>query len=114
MDESDKFEFTIKIGPDDEFRGLVEAKSKVRKVGNGDKDWVDVPLAAVPIIKDGWPPMPDYMDGRQYYLWWKNGFKLQNKEGWAGFGEPEIFNPYPEYPNAVIVMAGANSRRWGA
>jgi hypothetical protein len=48
--------------------------------------WYEVPIAAVPVIKKGWPKMPDYMNGRQYFLWWKNEFKETNNG-------PEILNP---------------------
>src|SRR6266404_2523981 len=43
------------------------------------KYWYDVPLGAVPVIQKGWPAMPDYMNGRQYFLWWKNEFKVNAK-----------------------------------
>ncbi len=61
---------------------LKDEKSPVRKA----KYWYDVPIAAVPVIKKGWPEMPEYMNGRQYFLWWQNEFK--EKDG------PVIHNPF--------------------
>lgn len=71
------------------------------------KYWYDVPLGAIPIIKKDWPIMPIYMNGRQYFLWWKNNFETRNDE-------PIILNPFPVYDNLTYVQAGDNSRRWGA
>lgn len=59
-----------------------DEKSPIRKA----KYWYDVPIAAVPVIKKDCPKMPDYMNGRQYFLWWKNEFK-ENETG------PVILNP---------------------
>lgn len=50
---------------------LEDEKSPIRKA----KYWYDVPISAIPVIKKDWPKMPDYMNGRQYFLWWKNEFK---------------------------------------
>lgn len=69
--------------------------------------WYDVPLGAVPIIQEGWPKMPDFMNGRQYFLWWKNEFKTENDK-------PLILNPYPSYQKLEYVRASEESRRWGA
>lgn len=63
---------------------LEDDKSKIREA----KYWYDVPLAAIPVIEKDWPAMPDYMNGRQYFLWWKNNFKM-NKD------TPEILCPTP-------------------
>lgn len=71
--------------------------------------WYNVPLSAVPIIKKGYPEMPDFMDGRQYFLWWKNDFKVNEKNNM-----PVIYNPYPKYDKLEYYQAGDNSRRWGA
>jgi hypothetical protein len=51
------------------------------------KYWYDVPLAAIPKLAKGWPPMPSYMTGRQYFLWWKNNFAVNNKQ------QPVILSP---------------------
>lgn len=107
---TDKFKFTIKTGPEDEERGLVDVKSKVREA----EYWYDVPLAAVPVKQKAWPDMPDYMNGRQYFLWWKNNFKLQDDESKPGHGLPEIHNPFPMRDNVRYETGGEGSRRWGA
>lgn len=60
-----------------------DEQSKVRKAVY----WYDVPIAAVPIIKKDWPEMPEHMNGRQYFLWWKNEFK-ENDKG------PVLYNPF--------------------
>lgn len=104
------FKFTIKIGPDDEERGLVGVKNRVREADT----WENVPLAAIPIIQKGWPEMPDFMNGRQYFLWWKNEFKLQDSKDKPGSGQPEILNPLPQYTKLEYFRAGEGSRRWGA
>jgi hypothetical protein len=77
-------------------------KSSTRKA----KYWYDVPVAAIPVIKKGYPEMPDYMNGRQFFLWWKNEFKMNGEK-------PEILNPYPDTTGAVYVKAGEGSRHWG-
>lgn len=72
------------------------------------KYWYDVPLSAVPVLQSGWPKMPDYMDGRKYFLWWKNEFKTSEA------GNPVIHNPFPLSDKPVVyVQAGENSRHWG-
>lgn len=60
-----------------------DEKSPIRKA----KYWYDVPLAARPVIKKGWPDIPIYMNGRQYFLWWKNEFETKDEN-------PVILNPY--------------------
>lgn len=74
------------------------------------KYWYDVPLGAIPVIQKGWPAVPEFMNGRQYFLWWKNDFKMSDKSP----DSPEIHNPYPERTNLTYVMGGETSRRWGA
>lgn len=69
--------------------------------------WYDVPLSAIPIIQKGWPKMPDYMNGRQYFLWWKNEFADKD-------GTPIIHNPFPTRENVKYEIAGEGARRWGA
>jgi hypothetical protein len=96
--EAVTFNFTIVIGKNNP-PDVIEAKSKVRSA----KYWYDVPLAAVPVLQEGWPEMPGFMNGRQYFLWWKNEFRTKD-------GEPVILNPYPKYEK----LAGQGSRRWGA
>lgn len=66
-----------------------DEKSQVREA----KYWYDVPLGATPILEKGWPTVPEYMNGRQYFLWWKNDFKLNDKKG-PQHGEPVIHNPF--------------------
>lgn len=83
--------------------GEVEAKSAIREA----KYWYDVPLGAIPVIQEGWPDMPEFINGRQYFLWWKNEFKENG-------GVPEILNPFPVHDNVTYVQAGQESRRWGA
>lgn len=83
-----------------------DEKSKVRKA----RYWYDVPIAAIPVIKKGNPEMPELMNGRQYFLWWKNDFKMSEKFP----DSPEIHNPRPIRENLTYVQAGDNSRRWGA
>jgi hypothetical protein len=68
--------------------------------------WYDVPIAAVPVYEKDWPKMPDYMNGRQYFLWWKNEFKEND-------GVPEIHNPFPDKGQLTYIQAGENSRHWG-
>jgi len=86
-----------------------DEKSEIRKAIY----WYDVPIAAIPVIKKGNPEMPEFMNGRQYFLWAKNEFKTQDKKGNAGYGMPEIFNPFPSTEGAVYVKAGEGSRLWG-
>lgn len=69
--------------------------------------WYEVPIAAIPKLEKDWPKMPEYMNGRQYFLWWKNEFKEND-------GVPEIHNPFPPRENITYIMAGEQSRRWGA
>lgn len=71
------------------------------------KYWYDVPLAAIPVLQEGWPQMPEYMDGRQYFLWWKNSFEIKD-------GTPVILNPRPVLDNVRTDAAGESSRKWGA
>ena len=106
---SEQFKFTIKVGNTDpknppyNDEQVVTDKSKVRTA----KYWYDVPLAAVPIIQKDWPEMPDYVNGRQYFLWWKNEFKTQPD------GTPIIHNPFPAQSKLEYIQAGEGSRRWG-
>ena len=81
-----------------------DEKPKVREA----KYWYDVPLGAIPIKQKDWPEMPEYMNGRQYFLWWKNNFE-------TGKGDkPVILNPFPVYENVRVELGGEGSRRWGA
>ena len=78
--------------------------------------WYDVPLGAIPIIQKDWPEVPIFdtkdgeqpMNGRQYFLWWKNEFKVQSD------GSPIIHNPFPAYDNVRVEFGGEGARRWGA
>lgn len=80
----------------------VDEKSGVKKA----QYWYDVPIAAIPVIKKGFPECPEYMNGRQYFLWWKNEFKMNGDI-------PEILNPFPKYDNPQYIKAGEGSRHWG-
>lgn len=102
---TDNFEYTISSYD----LNLSFPERKVTATTYTKKYWYDVPLGAVPIIHKGWPDMPDYMNGRQYFLWWKNEFKLNDK------GEPIILNPYPKLESSVeYIRAAEGSRRLGA
>lgn len=96
------FKFTIVVGKDNP-TDVRESKSKVRTA----QYWYEVPIAAIPINKNGWPEMPEYMNGRQYFLWWKNDFLAQSD------GTPIIHNPFPVYADLKYIQAGENSRHWG-
>jgi hypothetical protein len=67
-----------------------DEKSDIRQA----KYWYDVPLAAIPVIQKDWPKMPDYMNGRQYFLWWKNNFAVVEDEKKGELGTPVIHNPF--------------------
>lgn len=103
------FKFTIR-----QFPGSVrgdgdwnENKARIREA----KYWYDVPLAAVPVLHKDWPQVPEFadgpMNGRQYFLWWKNDFDMRD-------GVPVIYDPFPERQNIQYFKAGNESRRWGA
>lgn len=108
-----EFHFTIRQRP-----GAVRGdehwdanKDRIRTA----KYWYDVPLAAVPVLKDGWPEIPvfetihgpEQMDGRQYFLWWKNDFDTKDDR-------PVVYSPFPTMDNVRYEMGGEHSRRWGA
>lgn len=98
------FEFKTKdIRSDTGFHVDTAGKDIIRKA----KYWYDVPLGAVPILKKDWPEMPGYMNGREYFLWWKNNFEIRDDR-------PVIINPYPNHETVKYEMGGAQSRRWGA
>ena len=83
---TDNFEFTIKhkpLNPEFDDEAMRQSKATVRTA----KYYYQVPLAAIPVIKKGWPSMPDYMNGRQYFLWWKNNFEVNDSD------DPVILNP---------------------
>ena len=84
--EPELFEFTIVIGPRDDTE-MIKQKKKIRTA----RYWYQVPISGVPHLKAGWPKKPDYMDGRQYFLWHQNAFKVSET------GDPIIYNPYPKY-----------------
>lgn len=99
------FRFTIAYKPLNEYdETMAFDRSKVREA----KYWYDVPIAAVPVCEEGWPEMPSYMNGRQYFLWWKNEFKVNDK------GEPVLLDPLRKYDNVTYKMGGKESRMWGA
>ena len=111
-DVTDNFEF-FTISKANGLGRTEDEKSKTRKA----KYWYDVPLAAVPVIKKDWPKLPIFpatedrpetsMNGRQYFLWWKNNFE-ENETG------PVIHNPFPVRENVHYEMGGEGSRKWGA
>lgn len=103
-DVTPRFKFTVKLEPNDKERGVAGQKSKVRE----EKYWYDVPLSAVPVLQKDWPEMPEWMNGRQYFLWWKNEFKTNSHK------QPVILNPFPSHDNVRVEMGGEGSRRWGA
>lgn len=70
--------------------------------------WFEVPIAAQPVLQKDWPKMPEGMNGRQYFLWWRNEFKIEED------GRPVIINPFPERTNLRYEMGGEGSRKWGA
>ena len=69
--------------------------------------WYDVPLAAIPITGKGEPEMPEWMDGRQYFLWRENDFKTRD-------GKPVIVDPNPSRGAEKFYPGGQQSRQWGA
>lgn len=92
------------VTPEIYFEFFTETKDRVTPAGKvkGERSplrkakyWYDVPIAAIPIIKKDWPEMPDFMNGRQYFLWWQNEFKINDKKGYAGYGQPVLHNPFP-------------------
>ena len=99
------FKFTIKRNKKD------DRPNPVRTA----KYWYDVPLAAIPVLQKGWPEVPIFetldgtepMNGRQYFLWWKNNFDMQEN------GTPIIHNPFPALDNVTYKMGGAASHMWG-
>jgi hypothetical protein len=110
-----EFEFTVRYNrkPDDAGydSDIATARKKVRTA----RYWYDVPLAAVPVLKEGWPKVPEFdtkfgpqpMEGRQYFLWWKNDFDTKD-------GKPIIYSPFPTLDNVRYEMGGEGARRWGA
>jgi hypothetical protein len=96
------FRFTVKVNSDKE-EFVKFAANIVREA----KYWYDVPLGAIPKLEKDWPPMPEYMNGRQYFLWWKNNFEKNYKD------EPVILNPYPVYDKLEYKQGGESSRHWG-
>jgi hypothetical protein len=103
------FKFTVKYKP---LHDVQDDVAKERATIREAKYWYDVPLGAIPIIQKDWPEMPEFMNGRQYFLWWKNEFKTMTFDGRGEL--PEILNPFPSYTNTRFEQAGEGSRRWGA
>jgi hypothetical protein len=91
----------------------VELATEHKKVREA-KYWYDVPVAALPVREEGWPEMPAYMNGRQYFLWWKNEFKTNDDPNKGELGMPVILDPLPERTDVKYVMGGKESRMWGA
>lgn len=107
-----EFKFTIAQHPNSKpgDKNWDERKAKVRT----ERYWYEVPLAAVPVLQKGWPKMPEFMDGRQYFLWWKNEFKVNEDSEKGKLGIPVLHNPFPVRDNIRYEMGGEGSRRWGA
>lgn len=99
--ETDKFKFYIVV----KANGLGRKQDEKQPVRQA-VYWYDVPIAAIPVIKKGNPEMPEYMNGRQYFLWEKNDFKMNGDV-------PEILNPNPSKGKEEYVKAGEGSRHWG-
>jgi hypothetical protein len=77
-----------------DFEFYTQTKSNEHYIGNKSptrkaRYWYDVPLAAHPVIKKGWPTCPSWMNGRQYFLWWKNDFAYD-----MDAERPLILNPF--------------------
>ena len=70
------------------------------------KYWYDVPLAAIPFPYEGEPAMPDYMNGRQYFLWRAMDFKVNDK------GQAVLLDPTPTRDAIQYVMGGEQSAMW--
>lgn len=87
-----------------------DTESKVREATY----WYDVPLGAIPVMQKDWPEVPEFMNGRQYFLWWKNNFQLNEDPEKGEVGSPLILNPFPNYDNVKYEMGGESARRWGA
>lgn len=88
--EEEIFEFTVAVKP-----------NIVRTA----KYWYNVPLGALPVMQEGWPDMPQYMHGRQYFLWWKNGFETDE----VG---PVIIDP--SAPPEIVKVTLKELKSWGA
>lgn len=82
--------FKFKIIQSKDPKKYMESKNQVREA----KYWYDVPVAALPILQKDWPKMPNYMDGRQYFLWWKNEFAVNGDPTKGELGQPIINNPF--------------------
>ena len=65
---------------------LSQDKRKPKWTTKKARYWYEVPISAIPVIRKGWPPCPEFMNGRQYFLWWKNEFEMTDKG-------PRILNP---------------------
>lgn len=113
-------ELFIGVGEEVELVPLVEEKpfrfkTPSRNGFNEDdwreaKHWYDVPLAAIPKIEEGNPDMPEWMNGREYFLWRANDFEMNEENG-----KPRIINPIrPPKGPVVFVPGGQGSRQWGA
>ena len=96
------FKFTTKVNNDKE--DFIKVAGKIIREA---KYWYDVPLGAIPKLEQGWPTMPDFMNGREYFLWWKNNFEVNENN------EPVILNPYPVYDHLEYKQGGEGSRQWG-
>jgi len=103
IDVTDNFEFYTITKAHPQAKEYEDTKSDIRTA----KYWYNIPLGAIPVMQKGFPAMPEYMNGRQYFLWWKNNFEIKDDM-------PLIHNPFPKYDNLTYVMAGEQSRRWGA
>lgn len=102
------FEFTVAYNKKPGDKGYDADVDKKRKTVRTALYWYDVPIAAIPRVKKSWPKIPHNLNGRQYFLWWKNEFKVTDE------GTPIIHNPFPRKKGDVnYVKAGEGSRHWG-
>ena len=112
--ETDNFQFTVRYNRKLGDEGYDSDIGKQRATPRTAKYWYDIPLGAIPIKQKGWPDMPEFMNGRQYFLWWKNEFVINEDKTKGEVGMPIIHNPFPERTNVLYQNAGEGSRRWGA
>lgn len=68
--------------------------------------WFNVPLNAVPVDND--PEMPEWMNGRQYFLWRENNFAVNPETGAC-----QIIDPNARKEKLTYVMGGEQSNMWG-
>lgn len=105
--DNEVFKFTVTYNKKPGDNGYDDSTAQARRKVRTAVYWYDVPLGAVPLIQKDWPSMPDHMNGRQYFLWWKNEFEI-------GDNGAILHNPLPSTEGARLELAGPEARRWGA